>query len=1105
MTTLSPKNQFHNNSDIKNTNTDYAAKLSPQETKITYTFFNHFHPCVGKLVEKLNQESLAGLFNVDFQITLADDFFKADYGPNESDPKLEVNYDDTKNTLDLSVEGSYSVYNWELFFHAPIATAINLSKNQRFEEAQKWFHYIFDPTSNDKTVSSPMRFWKFRQFRETIKVQQIDELFKELSEHPESTASKQFTKSIEDWRNHPFQPHRIARTRFLAYQFNVVMKYLDNLIAWGDSLFRQDTIETINEATQIYILAANILGPKPQQSPRLGKTSFMTYAMLKKNLDPFGNALVEMEGYFPFNLSTPSTGSSSTFKTSPLFGIGKTLYFCIPKNDNLLVYWYTVADRLFKIRHCTNIEGIVRQLPLFEPPIDPGMLVKAAAAGIDIGSLVSGLYQPLSLVRAPLVIQKALEICNEVKVLGNALLLALEKKDAEELSLLRQKHEIKILQLVEDVKFLQWKEAEAATQALWYARNTIYQRYQHYQLILEKINPDLTKVKDLTVLQNINELNQENFDEVYAGLVSQFGEIINLEGYRKEQTSNDLIDQLASFGSGLLGSGDGANLALNVGESKELNTFMPLSHELQNLSSVSDVIACALSLIPQFNAHGTPVGVGVAVSFGGVQLSKSAEIGSKILRLAADEMNYRGNRASKLASYQRRIDEWVLQNNQAASELMQIGRQIISSLIRELISKKEYDNQKEQIKNAQEIETFLNTKFTNHDLYIWMQGEISRVYYDCYKFAFDVAKKAEQIMKYELMSKELDDTNFVKFNYWDSGRNGLLSGEGLYLDLKRMEMAYLDHNKREYEITKYISLQQLDPKSLLQLKATGSCQITIPEWLFDMDCPGHYMRRIKTVSLSIPCVAGPYTNINCTLSLLKSTIRRSSLTSEGYARSTDVEDIRFKDSFGTIQSIVTSNAQNDSGLFETNLRDERYLPFEGAGAESTWKLELPSNFKQFDYNTISDVVLHLRYTSREGGAQLKSDSTSHILNDIVTDTKASVMIRSFSLKHEFPTEWYKFISSKEDLKIIVKREHFPYVAMGFKITIGKVELFAIKDAGLKSRTLKAAEVNVDDISNEINDRHKNNQSELPPIETDLEVLTRDEEEQVFLALSYTLE
>jgi len=78
---------------------------------------------------------------------------------------------------------------------------------------------------------------------------------------------------------------------------------------------------------------------------------------------------------------------------------------------------------------------------------------------------------------------------------------------------------------------------------------------------------------------------------------------------------------------------------------------------------------------------------------------------------------------------------------------------------------------------------------------------------------------------------------------------------------------------------------------------------------------------------------------------------------------TEEEDSRFIDYYSTGQSIVTSNAQNDGGMFETNLRDERFLPFEGAGAESTWKLELPAEFRQFDYSSISDVILHLRYTA----------------------------------------------------------------------------------------------------------------------------------------------
>src|SRR5439155_6781395 len=112
-----------------------------------------------------------------------------------------------------------------------------------------------------------------------------------------------------------------------------------------------------------------------------------------------------------------------------------------------------------------------------------------------------------------------------------------------------------------------------------------------------------------------------------------------------------------------------------------------------------------------------------------------------------------------------------------------------------------------------------------------------------------------------------------------------------------------------------------------------------------------------------------------TLTLLKSSIRKTPVIDGNYARE-DAEDSRFNDYFGSLQSIVTSSAQNDTGLFETNLRDERYLPFENSGVISEWQLELPANPsnnepRQFDYDTISDVILHIRYTAREGGGLLR--------------------------------------------------------------------------------------------------------------------------------------
>ena len=43
-----------------------------------------------------------------------------------------------------------------------------------------------------------------------------------------------------------FPPESSARTRRSAYQKTVVMKYLDNLLAWADQLFRRDTIESLD-------------------------------------------------------------------------------------------------------------------------------------------------------------------------------------------------------------------------------------------------------------------------------------------------------------------------------------------------------------------------------------------------------------------------------------------------------------------------------------------------------------------------------------------------------------------------------------------------------------------------------------------------------------------------------------------------------------------------------------------------------------------------------------------------------------------------------------------------------------------------------------------
>jgi len=246
------------------------------ETEFTYNFQNFFHPFVGELISQLNRHSLTGLMDATWQNGLAHDFFATFYTPsNNKVTQVEV----PRKEIDVSVSGPYANYNWELFFHIPFTVAVHLSKTQRFAEAQRWFHYIFDPTSTDTSIDPPFRFWKFLAFRKDHDPKQIDELLVLLSKNPadlvgdEPQRRQEILDGYHAILNKPFRPHVVARTRHLAYQYAVVMKYLDNLIAWGDHLFAQDTIESINEATQRYVLAANLLGPKPQRIPTRGEVA----------------------------------------------------------------------------------------------------------------------------------------------------------------------------------------------------------------------------------------------------------------------------------------------------------------------------------------------------------------------------------------------------------------------------------------------------------------------------------------------------------------------------------------------------------------------------------------------------------------------------------------------------------------------------------------------------------------------------------------------------------------------------------------------------------------------------------------------------------------
>ena len=127
-------------------------------------------------------------------------------------------------------------------------------------------------------------------------------------------------------------------------------------------------------------------------------------------------------------------------------------------------------------------------------------------------------------------------------------------------------------------------------------------------------------------------------------------------------------------------------------------------------------------------------------------------------------------------------------------------------------------------------------------------------------------------------------------------------------------------------------------------------------------------------------------------------------------------------------SIATSRAQNDGGVFELNFRDERYMPFEGAGAVSDWKLKLPNEFRSFDYSSIADVLVHISYTAKDDerfGDLVESKLVASF--NALADKGVS---RAFSLSQEFATEFRQLFrpngSDTQKISVQIDHRHFPY-------------------------------------------------------------------------------
>ena len=1012
---------------------------------------------VEEIARKLFEEGLDSLLDIETQLALAEAGIPI--------TPVSGRIDDRSNAGKLDFAGAYGSYYRELYFHIPFLIANALSSRGRYEAAQRWYHYIFDPTATeviDTTGVPPAevahrlldRVWRYREFRglDTTRLRDL------LSDQA----------AIAAYKTDPFNPWAIARRRIGALQKTIVMKYVDNLLDWADSLFTQFTMESVNEAMMLYIMASDVLGPRPVELGDCGAgVQPMSYDHIGPLVDGSSEMLVELETWilgWRYQVAQPSTifvrpkyvldpsrvahavaafplgtlqtkpevrmlsGASasrdarahltvgavtapiatvstamvptataepvrtgsgifrglgwtktrttswgpalgnSAVKTADKLGgrsfdhawnprfsdwVGRfgwciirqlTPVFCVPVNADLLAYWDRVEDRLYKIRHCLDIDGQKRELALFAPPINPMQLVAMKAAGLSLEDMFGAGSGSLPPYRFLYLIERAKAFASTLSGFGAALLSSLERKDGEQLNRLRLTQQINLAQLTSQIRQL---EIQVASESL------------------EALNQQLDAA--------------DYRSDFYAGLVSG------------DRNSWEMAESIARH----------------------------TASGLQAVEATVQLVRGIVALIPQL---GSPF----AMKYGGLELQGSAAGFAAMAKGLASVAEAVAVSTALEANFARRTEGWKHQQKLADYDAASLTKQVKAAEIRLDIANRALDLHQKGIDQIQEQLDLADSRFTNLGLYTWLASKLQRTYRDAFQNALALAKLAEQAYRFERGDDTLPG---LSMSYWDPTHAGLLAGEQLLVDLQTLERRFLETNYRCLEIDQAFALSQIDASALVSLRETGECSFELSEVFFDLFYPGHYKRRIKGVRLTIPCITGPYVNVSATLSLERSWIRPSAQTGVELVEVPPTRSV----------TVATSTAQNDAGVFELSFRDERYMPFEGLGAVSRWHLTLPKSFKQFDYQTINDVILSVSYTAvQDGDLRARVESTlATTENGIVTYFSSNPARRLFSLRQDFSSAFTRLLRSPQgaQVKLELTDRNFPLFVTGRGLSV----------------------------------------------------------------------
>jgi hypothetical protein len=379
--------------------------------------------------------------------------------------------------------------------------------------------------------------------------------------------------------------------------------------------------------------------------------------------------------------------------------------------------------------------------------------------------------------------------------------------------------------------------------------------------------------------------------------------------------------------------------------------------------------------------------------------------------------------SSARASFERRSQEWALQRQLANHDIDISSQQVLVAQSHAGVARQESFIAKTQRDQADATVQFLNNKFTSAELYAWMSGILG----GAYNYFLQQATAMAQLAQYQLaFERQESPPSFIKADYWEAtddaasspngqgeqpDRRGMTGSVRLLQDITRLDQFAFDSNKRKLQVMETFSLAQLFPVEFQRFRETGRLPFATPMSLFDSGFPGHYLRLISRVSLSVVALVPPRRGLRATL--IASGISRVVTGGDTFQTLTVRRDPEL---------IAFTSTSSATGLLDLQADQGMLRPFESMGVDTSWELQLPKAANPFDFDTISDVLFTVEYTALQDFTYRQQ--VIQQMNDVQSAD------RVVSIRDQFGDQWYALHNPEHEavpmtVKFKLERQSFP--------------------------------------------------------------------------------